>query len=90
MPWPIDATRGARNAAPARLQQLTISLVVVVALKAKDNNKIIVPDYVLSKTVAVIVDPNEQISAAHPNDNKQAADNVAGRAPSAGAFDTAV
>jgi len=42
------------------LALLTISLVVVVVLKAKDNNKIILPDYVLSaKTVAVIVDPNE-------------------------------
>jgi len=56
-----------------------VSLGVLVAglSVAKDKKKAILPDYVLqAHTVAVVVDPDAPVSAAHPNDNKQAADSV--------------
>lgn len=46
-------------------------------LIAKDKKKQVLPDYVLqARTIAVIADPNEQMSMTNPNDLRDAEDNV--------------
>lgn len=61
--------------------RLLIFLAAVLSLspclQGKDQKELILPTYVLeAKTVAVVVDPDAPVSAAHPSDNKQAADAV--------------
>lgn len=56
---------------------LAALLSLSICLHGKQKKKLVLPDYVLdAKTVAVVVDPDAPISTAHPNDNKQAADDV--------------
>lgn len=60
-----------------RLIVLAAVLSLTSFLHGKDKKKLVLPTYVLdAKTVAVVVDPDAPISATHPNDNKQAADDV--------------